>query len=359
MWRDGEDMARGVASRHSRSGFLSRVAAPIIAWVAGPLAGSSSLGPESTRYYGFCGHTFTTKPCPHPFPKLPRIDRHGYPLRPSDGHAVDDASARPRREASRRRVSARTAVAAEDVINARSTGSTSAADAAAAAPRTVVRRLPPPARSRASHPVLRQRPGLVGADRRRLPDRLDRRGVRTIARRRAIERDPIASAIVRIAARPSGTAATATDTPTRNASRSGSPRATIARGEHNVTPIPTTASAVRAGPASPATASAAAAPRARARRSAPARCPHPLRRRRLALSARHAGACIEHRAALCQRLPSATASAPFPTGGTRRSAATRRPRGPWVWTTRASAPMRSPSRTRRTSPETSPAAQGS
>jgi hypothetical protein len=90
MWRDGEDMARGVASRHSRSGFLSRVAAPIIAWVAGPLAGSSSLGPESTRYYGFCGHTFTTKPCPHPFAKLPRIDRHGYPLRPSDGHAVDD-----------------------------------------------------------------------------------------------------------------------------------------------------------------------------------------------------------------------------------------------------------------------------
>ena len=82
MWRDGEDMARGVASRHSRSGFLSRIGAPIIAWVAGPLAGSSSLGPESTRYYGFCGHTFTTKPCPHPFPKLPRIDRHGYPLRP-------------------------------------------------------------------------------------------------------------------------------------------------------------------------------------------------------------------------------------------------------------------------------------
>ncbi|HEY7257566.1 MAG TPA: hypothetical protein VH459_00790, partial [Gaiellales bacterium] len=66
MWRDGEDMARDVASRHSRSGFLSRIAVPIITWIAGPLAGASSLGPASTRYYGFCGHTFTTLPCPHP-----------------------------------------------------------------------------------------------------------------------------------------------------------------------------------------------------------------------------------------------------------------------------------------------------
>ena len=35
MWRDGEDMARGVASRHRRTGFLSRIGGPVKAWVGG------------------------------------------------------------------------------------------------------------------------------------------------------------------------------------------------------------------------------------------------------------------------------------------------------------------------------------
>ena len=40
-------------------------------------------------YYTFCGHTFTTASCPHPT-GMPRVDRHGYPLRASDGQPVDD-----------------------------------------------------------------------------------------------------------------------------------------------------------------------------------------------------------------------------------------------------------------------------
>ena len=39
--------------------------------------------------FHFCGHIYTTGSCPHPT-GLPRIDAHGFPLRASDGHAVDD-----------------------------------------------------------------------------------------------------------------------------------------------------------------------------------------------------------------------------------------------------------------------------
>ena len=64
--------------------------------------------------------------------------------------------------------------------------------------------------------------------------------VRTIAPRRAISREPSASAIVTVAASPSGTAATATETPTRKASRSDSPRASMAAPSTTVTPTPST-----------------------------------------------------------------------------------------------------------------------
>ena len=61
---------------------------------------------------------------------------------------------------------------------------------------------------------------------------------RTIAPRAAISRAPSASAIVTVAASPSGTAATATETPTRNASSSEDPRASIAPPSASVTTTP-------------------------------------------------------------------------------------------------------------------------
>lgn len=52
-------------------------------------AARAVLPDESDAYTNFCGHTYTTGNCPHPT-GLPRVDRHDYPLRASDGHPVDD-----------------------------------------------------------------------------------------------------------------------------------------------------------------------------------------------------------------------------------------------------------------------------
>ena len=68
------------------------------------------------------------------------------------------------------------------------------------------------------HLVLRQRAGLVGAHDRRRAQRLDRRELLTIARRRAIRCTPRASTTDSTAGRPSGTAATASETPTSSTS---------------------------------------------------------------------------------------------------------------------------------------------
>jgi len=86
----GERLARWLAASHTRRGFLGRLGAAMVAAVSGRLA-ASAVGPDAAeaRYYGFCGHTYTTHHCPGPyFP--PRIDRHGRPLRPKDGHRVDN-----------------------------------------------------------------------------------------------------------------------------------------------------------------------------------------------------------------------------------------------------------------------------
>jgi hypothetical protein len=89
VWRDGEDIARGLAARLSRRGLLGRLSSVTFGIVVGPLAGDVVRRPIEPAYYGFCGHTYTTHHCPGPyFP--PRIDRYGYPLRPADGHPVDN-----------------------------------------------------------------------------------------------------------------------------------------------------------------------------------------------------------------------------------------------------------------------------
>ena len=86
----GERLARRLASGHTRRGFLGRVGAATVAAASGKLA-ASAVSPDTAdaRYYGFCGHTYTTHHCPGPyFP--PRIDIHGRPLRPKDGKPVDN-----------------------------------------------------------------------------------------------------------------------------------------------------------------------------------------------------------------------------------------------------------------------------
>lgn len=50
---------------------------------------SALVKPGEADAYHFCGHTYTTGSCPHPT-GLPRIDARGFPLRASDGHAIDN-----------------------------------------------------------------------------------------------------------------------------------------------------------------------------------------------------------------------------------------------------------------------------
>jgi hypothetical protein len=95
--RDGlDDVAVRLATAATRRSVLRRAAAASLALLgvrsttaeAGrkPLPGTEPFG---DRWYGFCGHYFTTGSCPSPY-RLPRIDRFGLPLRPSDGRPIDN-----------------------------------------------------------------------------------------------------------------------------------------------------------------------------------------------------------------------------------------------------------------------------
>jgi hypothetical protein len=82
--RISDSLARG----SSRRGFLARVGGALMAITAARTVGTLIEPGESDAFH-FCGHTFTTGSCPHPT-GLPRIDSQGFPLRASDGHAIDD-----------------------------------------------------------------------------------------------------------------------------------------------------------------------------------------------------------------------------------------------------------------------------
>lgn len=83
-------LSDAVARGTSRRGFLARVGAVLVGTAsAGAVGGSAMVDEAEARRYNFCGHTYTTGNCPHPT-GLPRIDRHGYPLRARDGKPVDD-----------------------------------------------------------------------------------------------------------------------------------------------------------------------------------------------------------------------------------------------------------------------------
>ncbi|HEV2777559.1 MAG TPA: MauE/DoxX family redox-associated membrane protein, partial [Solirubrobacteraceae bacterium] len=74
--------------RTSRRGFLATASAAVAVLTAGRLT-HALIAPGDAEAFHFCGHIFTTDGCPHPT-GLPRIDRHGYPLRAKDGKPVDD-----------------------------------------------------------------------------------------------------------------------------------------------------------------------------------------------------------------------------------------------------------------------------
>src|SRR5690348_11662024 len=81
-------IADALALGTSRRGFLSRVGKALVA-TAGAGVAAAALEADEADAFHICGHTYTTGSCPHPT-GIPRIDAHGYPLRASDGHRVDD-----------------------------------------------------------------------------------------------------------------------------------------------------------------------------------------------------------------------------------------------------------------------------
>jgi hypothetical protein len=84
----------GIAANSSRRGFLARVSKVMAAVTAGS-AVAKLVEPGEADGYHFCGHIFTTDSCPHPLgPSMPRIDRAGYPIRPSDGKPIDNLGRR-------------------------------------------------------------------------------------------------------------------------------------------------------------------------------------------------------------------------------------------------------------------------
>ena len=91
MRADRGTLSDAVVRQSSRRGFLERLGGAVIA-LAGAQTIASAVLPadaDANYYTNFCGHTYTTGNCPAPT-GLPRIDRNGYPLRASDGVAVDD-----------------------------------------------------------------------------------------------------------------------------------------------------------------------------------------------------------------------------------------------------------------------------
>jgi hypothetical protein len=81
-------LSEAVAESTSRRGFLARAGKLLIAASGGGVL-AAALRAQKAEAFHFCGHIYTTGSCPHPV-GLPRIDRHGFPLRASDGHPVDD-----------------------------------------------------------------------------------------------------------------------------------------------------------------------------------------------------------------------------------------------------------------------------
>ena len=83
-----EGLATRLASGMTRRSFLGRLSGAMLA-ATGGAAVAAAVKPEDAEAFHLCGHIWTTGSCPSPY-TLPRIDRNGYPLRPSDGRRIDN-----------------------------------------------------------------------------------------------------------------------------------------------------------------------------------------------------------------------------------------------------------------------------
>ena len=86
--RAADGLARGLASRMTRRSALGRLGAWMLALTGGSVVAAAARTEEAEAFH-FCGHIWTTGSCPTPY-HLPRIDRHGLPLRPADGKPIDN-----------------------------------------------------------------------------------------------------------------------------------------------------------------------------------------------------------------------------------------------------------------------------
>jgi hypothetical protein len=77
-----------LASGLTRRSFLGRMGAAMLALTGGG-AVAAAVRPETSEAFHLCGHIWTTGSCPSPL-GMPRIDRHGFPLRPTDGKPIDN-----------------------------------------------------------------------------------------------------------------------------------------------------------------------------------------------------------------------------------------------------------------------------
>ena len=77
-----------LASGMTRKSFLGRMGGAMLA-ATGGAAVAAAVRPEKSEAFHFCGHIWTTGSCLNPL-GLPRIDKNGFPLRPSDGHRIDN-----------------------------------------------------------------------------------------------------------------------------------------------------------------------------------------------------------------------------------------------------------------------------
>jgi len=83
--RAGTELAR----RTSRRSFLGRLGRTVVALAGGSMV-AVALAPDRAEAHHICGHTFTTKSCPHPYAPLSRTDAYGFPVHPVYGYPVDD-----------------------------------------------------------------------------------------------------------------------------------------------------------------------------------------------------------------------------------------------------------------------------
>lgn len=83
-----EGLATKLAGGMTRRSFLGRLGGAMLA-ATGGAAVAAAVKPEEAEAFHLCGHIWTTGSCPSPY-TLPRIDRNGFPLRPTDGRAIDN-----------------------------------------------------------------------------------------------------------------------------------------------------------------------------------------------------------------------------------------------------------------------------